>query len=436
MVFVLLQYETLWVRGALRGTRRVRLGSDAFPAAAGARLGYTCTFVHELDIREPDYSIALGDGRSSGWRGGKEGTVQELWRQEMDRRAFLTRLGRFSLGVVGVSSAVGLLESCTASSPSPSGSALASVAMTNVKVQLLWVENIQFAGLLAAESQGFLKEQALTQDLIPGGPQVNALQAVAGGVAPIGLIGSSDAVIQARANGLPVKLIATEFQTGPFGVMSLASAPITSVHDLVGKKIGLQAGARPTFSEMLAIANIDPSTITVVPVGIDPTPLVSGQVDGYWASATGQPLQLKAKGIETVMLLASDAGLPSYGDVIFTLDNVLQQQEDLLTRWLRAIVKGWQYALQHNAEIAKYTVDKSPSLKLDLAQQVAQGEAQVPFVTSDLTKAKGLLWVDPATVAKSIDLNLKTGQIKSTVKVDDVVTTTILEKAYGGKTSL
>lgn len=359
-----------------------------------------------------------------------------VWRDEMDRRTFLARVGRVGLGVVGVGSALTLLEACAGSSPAPSGAAAVSQGIATVNVQLLWIKDVEFAGSFAAASQGYLKSAGLTQTLIPGGPQVNAIQSVASGGAPIGLIGATDAVIQARANGIPVKAIATEFQSGPFGVMSLASAPINTAGDLVGKKIGLQAGGRGPFSEILAVNAINPDQVTVVPVGLDPTPLVTGQVDGFWSYAFNQPLSLQAKGIKTAMLLASDAGLTSYGDVIFTLDSVLQQQEDLLVRWLRATIQGWQYAIAHTDELAKYTVDQSPSLKLDLAQQTAQSAAQVPFVTSALTKSKGLLWIDPAAVAKSIDLNVKTGQIKSPVKVEDVMTTTILEKAYGGKTSL
>ncbi len=360
--------------------------------------------------------------------------MKQLQGDKMARRSFLGRVGQVGLGVVGAGSVMTILEACGVTGSPGAPAAVAA----NVNVQLLWIKNTQFAGLYAAERQGFLKAENLTQELLPGGPQVNAIQSVAGGAAPIGLIGSSHAVIQARSNGIPVKAIAAQYQTGPFGLMSLASKPLRTIGDVVGKTVGLQAGARPTFAQILALNNINPEKITVVPVGIDPTPLVTGQVDGYWASATGQPLDLKAKGIETVMLLASDAGLPYYGNVVFTLDSVLAQQEDLLVRWLRATIRGWQYAIQpeHIDELATYTVDQSPSLNLKLPVEKGQMAAQVPFVTAALTKAKGLMWMDPKAFAEQIDVNLKSGQITNRVTVDDVVTTKILEKAYGGKTSL
>lgn len=386
----------------------------------------------------------MGPGGGVAMRWEEEGDVEDRRSTGMARRTLLGRVGRAGLGVVGVGSLMSILDACAPTgAPAATATGAASAAPTaapaaHVKVQLLWIKNTQFAGLYAAERQGFLKAENLTQEIIPGGPQVNAIQSVAGGAAPIGLIGSSHALIQARANGIPVKAIAAQYQTGPFGLISLAERPIKTIRDAIGRKVGLQAGARPTFAQILAANDISADKMTIVPVGIDPTPLVTGQVDGYWGSATGQVLDLKSKGIQTVMLLASDAGLSYYGNVVFTLDTVLAQQEDMLIRWLRATIRGWQYAIApaNVEEMARITVDQSPELKLNLSVETAQCAAQVPFMTSALTKTKGLMWLDPSDFGKQIEINIKTGQITSRVSVEDVVTTKVLEKAYGGKTSL
>ncbi|MHB8620023.1 MAG: ABC transporter substrate-binding protein, partial [Chloroflexota bacterium] len=91
--------------------------------------------------------------------------------------------------------------------PAASSAPAASPAgkVTDVKVQLLWIEDVEFGGNFAVTKQGYDKAVGLKQTLIPGGPQLNAIQAVAGGAAPIGIIGGSDALIQARSNGIPVK---------------------------------------------------------------------------------------------------------------------------------------------------------------------------------------------------------------------------------------
>jgi NitT/TauT family transport system substrate-binding protein len=346
------------------------------------------------------------------------------------RRAFLTGAGSMCLGMAGMLTLADLIAACGGGSSSGQG------GLTSVKVQLLWIEDVEFAGNLAVEKQGFGKEEGVIQTLIPGGPQTNAIQAVAGGSAPIGLIGGSDNVTQARASGIPVKAFATTYQTSPSGLMSLASKPIKTMEDAIGKRIGLQAGARPIWNEMLAVNGISADKMTIVPVGLDPSVLVDGQVDGYWAYAFNQPLTLELQGIKTHMMLASDVGVPAYGDVIFTLDHVLEQQEDLLVKWLRATIRGWEYFLGHLEEMVSYTVRRSPSLKLDMTQQMAQARAEVPYLTSSLTRQKGLLWIDRSVFQKGAEILQRTNQISTIPNIDDVMTTSVLEKAYGGKTSL
>ena len=332
--------------------------------------------------------------------------------------------------MLGATTLAEFVAACGGSTANVSGS------LKQATVQLLWLEDVEFGGNYAAAKQGFMKQQGLKQTLIPGGPQTNAVQAVAGGSAPIGLIGGSQDIIEAVASGIPVKMIATTYQTTTYGLLSLASNPIRTPQDAIGKKIGLQAGARPFWNEILAVNHIAEDKMTIVPAGFDPTPLVTHQIDGYWAYAFNQPVSLELKGIPTYMMLASDAGTPSYSDVIFTLDSALKTQEDLLVRWLRATIQGWEYFLQHPVEMANYAISQSPSLKLDPTQQVAQAKAEVPFLTSPLTNSKGLLWIDQSSLAQSAALLHQVGQVNRLVAPSETMTTTILEKAYGGKTSL
>jgi len=362
------------------------------------------------------------------------------------RRALLARMG----GLVGVVFGVGLLSACSPTAPAPAAPGptatsapaakpTAAPAQTAAPVALkvqVGTQNVEFAGLYEADQQGYLKSENVSQELLATGPNVAPVTVVAGGGANLGVLGGADSLIKARAGGVPVKAFATLLQRAPSGLLSLASNPIRTPKDAVGKRVGLQTGARGPWSTIMQLNGIDESQVTVVPVEFDPTPLVNGQVDGFWSYAFNQPLALQAQGLSTVMMVAYDAGYKFYGDVVFATDQVLKDQEDALVRWLRATVKGWEYTLQHPEEVAQFTVNRSPDLGLDLNQQIAQDKAQVDYLTSDLTKQKGLLWMDPATWQAGIDTLDKLGQLPAPVKVEDIQTTDILQKAFGGKTSL
>lgn len=322
-----------------------------------------------------------------------------------------------------------------AATTAPAAQPTAAPQAASLKVQV-GVQNVEFAGIYEAGQQGYLKIENVSQELLATGPNVAPVTVVAGGGANLGVLGGADSLIKARSGGVPLKAFGVLLQKAPSGLMSLASNPIKTPKDAVGKRIGLQSGARGPWSTILQLNGLDESQMTIVPVEFDPSPLVNGQVDGFWSYAFNQPLALQAKGLDTLMMVAYDAGYKYYGDVLFATDQVLKDQEDALIRWLRASVKGWEYTIQHPEEAARFTVDRSPDLNLDVNQQTAQNTAQIDYLTSNLTRQKGLLWMDPATWQAGIDILDKLGQLNAPVKVDDIQTTTLLEKAFGGKTTL
>jgi ABC-type nitrate/sulfonate/bicarbonate transport system substrate-binding protein len=349
----------------------------------------------------------------------------------ISRRVMLVR----TTALLGVSS---LLAACNSAPSAPAVTAAAPTApaaQATLKVQV-GVQNAEFAGLYEADQQGYLKAENVTQELLATGPNVAPVTVVAGGGAHLGVLGGADSLIKARASGVPVKAFGVFFQKAPSGLLSLAASPIKTPKDAIGKKIGLQAGARGPWSTILQLNGIDEKQMTIVPVEFDPSPLVNGQVDGFWSYAFNQPLALQAKGLDTTMMVAYDAGYKFYGNVLFATDQVLNEQQDALVRWLRATVKGWEYTVAHPDEAARFAVERSPDLGLNVDQQIAQSKAQIDYVTSDLTRQKGLLWMDPATWQAGIDILDKLGQLTSPVKVDDIQTTALLDKAFGGKKTL
>lgn len=347
----------------------------------------------------------------------------------MTRRAFL----RQAAGLAAAGSVGSLLAACagplTIPAPAPAPAATNPPAPQAVKVQLAWIEDVTWAALYAAETQGYAKEVGLAQEFLPGGPQVDPIQAVAGGAAPFGFVGGLNQLILARANGIPVKAFGTLWQRLPFGLISLAANPIKTPKDAIGKKIGLQSGARSTWALIMAANDLKEDQMTIVPVGVDPTPLVSGQVDGYWGTATGQLLTLKAQGLAVDMMFMADAGVPGYGEVMVAPEKTLQEQQDLLVRWLKAVIKGGQYYIGHTDELAEFVVKRSPSLNLNLDVQKASAKALAEVLQSPMTQSKSLYWIDPTVATNLVDIMQRAGQIKSKVETSDLVTTAVLEKA-------
>jgi ABC-type nitrate/sulfonate/bicarbonate transport system substrate-binding protein len=227
------------------------------------------------------------------------------------------------------------------------------------------------------------------------------------------------------------------FQKSPFCVMSLPDNPINTLADFSGKTVALPDVSRPQIQALLKKGGVDPSSVTFVPVGVDPSLLTTGQVDGYFGYATNQGLILKQQGVDVVITYTYDLGQKEYGNTYFVTDTNMTASHDLLVPWLRATSRGFDYAVANPDEVADLMVNKYGAPGLDSQEQRAESEAQIALYTSDLTRAKGILYMDMDVWRQSADLAYNDfGLIQTPVKAADLATLDILEQAYGGRTTL
>jgi len=312
------------------------------------------------------------------------------------------------------------------------GSASA-MSMQEVRVVTGWINDAEFAGYFVAQKRGWYAKEGINH-IWSSGANLVPRQLVAAGRDDVG-IDSTDTALVLRSQGAPIVVLGAPFQKNPAGIMSLASAPILTPKDLIGKKIGLQPGSLEYLLPVLDAHGISRNQIQIVNAGYDPSPLTSHQVDGFWSFITNEPVLLAAQGIKTAFLLVSDWGGFPYSDVLITNENFLTKHEDTLVAWMKATIKGWELVQADPVAAAQATMAyANPGLKLN--EQIGQAKAEVPLMTSPLTKKKGLLWVDPAVFAKVQKSLISTKHITSPVDIGTFVNLSILEKAYGGKTQL
>src|SRR5262249_14601051 len=111
--------------------------------------------------------------------------------------------------------------------------------------QLSWIKNVEFAGMYIADTNGYYKDAGFSAvELLAGGPNVSQDSVVAAGKALVG-ISSPDITGAAILKGAPIVAIGAQYQKNPFAIMSLATNPINTPQDLIGRKIGVQATNEP-----------------------------------------------------------------------------------------------------------------------------------------------------------------------------------------------
>ncbi|MDN3483300.1 ABC transporter substrate-binding protein [Arthrobacter sp. APC 3897] len=276
-------------------------------------------------------------------------------------------------------------------------------------VNLSWIKNAEFAGEYFADANGYYAEEGFSElNLIAGGPGGTSTEtmllsggALVGTSSPMGV---APVIVEEDA---PLKIIGTTYQKNPFVIISLDGNPITAPEDLLGQRIGVQAGVNETlFDALLEVNGIDAGAVEKVPVQYDPQPLVNGDVDGFFGYLTNEVLTLELAGHTTAVLPFADNGLPFVAESFVTTDESIEDRRGELKDFLRATLRGWKDAVADADESARLAVEVyGADLNLDPAKEKMQAEEQnTKLVVTEETEANGLFTISDSLIEENLSI--------------------------------
>jgi NitT/TauT family transport system substrate-binding protein len=172
------------------------------------------------------------------------------------------------------------------------------------------------------------------------------IPALIAGQVQIAHLGGSE-TLSAAAQGADLVIVAVTGPVYPFVFMAPAS--ITSVDQMKGKKIGVSnPGSSSDIATrvMLTRNGLDPDKdVTIVPVGSlanRTAALLNGAIDGGLAQPPDQ-LVLEDKGFHVIYDLAAQK-LPSVGDCIVVQRQYLNNNKEVIQRYIDSIVESIAYS--------------------------------------------------------------------------------------------
>jgi NitT/TauT family transport system substrate-binding protein len=321
----------------------------------------------------------------------------------------------------------GALAACSSSTTTTSA---ASGSMQKITDQLGWLKTSQWAGFYAAVNNGYYRQEGISEDLISGGPNIIASSVVGAGHA---LVGEDDnnTTLQAIAKGEPLVMFATIYQRSPYSVFSYPSKPVRTIKDFAGKKVALSPATRPLLYPLLQKAGVSISSVSFVPV-VNTSQFTSHQVDAYFGFSTNEGVVIKQQGVNFITTPTWNLGLKSYGNVLITRRETLAKQRALLVRYLRATIKGWEYAIAHPTQMGQLTVTKFAAPGDNQKAETGQAVAQVALIKNPA----GIMRFTYPGMQEVISAMEASKSLASPLKAADVMTTSILDAAYGGSTSI
>jgi NitT/TauT family transport system substrate-binding protein len=316
------------------------------------------------------------------------------------------------------------LMSCSTAAPT---AIAAPTAKTSI--QFSWVHTVEFAGFYEAVDRGLYANQNIDLRLDSGGIDdqgefIDPVQRVVEGKADFGIIGA-DSILAAREKGLPLVGIAAIYQRNPIVLISLAKSNIARPQDLVGKRVEIAPSDELIYQALLASQKIARSDVTEVPIDVSLEPLLKGEIDVRSGFVTNEPVTLRQMGQEVNLILPSDYGISLYSNVIFTTEETISQRPELVEKFLRATLQGYDQAINAPEEAAKATIARDASL--DLENQAASMKASLPLLKPAQSQV-GMM--DPKVWETTYRILLDQGILTKPLDVKAAYTSSFLEKIY------
>ncbi len=235
-----------------------------------------------------------------------------------------------------------------------------------VTLQLKWVAQAQFAGYYVAKEKGFYEEENLDVTIKPGGPDIAPEQVAAGGGADV-IVTWMAAALAARDKGIGLVNIAQPYKKAGMQLVCPADGPIKTEADFKGHTLGVWffGNEYPFYAWMNKLGiptEGGPDGVTVLKQSFDVQPLIQKQADCISVMTYNEYWQLIDAGYKPEDLIVfnyTEMGVDLLEDGLYAMEENLKDPafKDKMVRFVRASMKGWEYAIANPEEAAGIVMD-------------------------------------------------------------------------------
>lgn len=272
-----------------------------------------------------------------------------------------------------------------------------------VRLQLNWIHESEFVGYYVANDKGFYAAENLEVSILPGGPgKTSAGQALADGSVEFSVFSSNDLKTYYTAGKVPGVAVMNIYQVSPRVFFAKAEKGIRTPKDMANKTVIFKnAGWSSVMQTTLKNAGVDPALVTEKKLD-NPNNLdwfYKDDVDVFIGFVNSEVAEVRSKNYDVNLIFASEYAATSFDGIIVTRQDFSQQSPDVVSRFMRATLKGWYYAIEHPSEAAQVLTKWQPDKSPDFQSQAMRG--LIPLVD---TGQVPIGWMDDKLWAKTKDI--------------------------------
>ncbi len=311
-----------------------------------------------------------------------------------------------------------------------------ALALDEVHLQTDWIPSGEHAAYYGAWSKGIFEDHGIDITITRGYGSGDTITKLAGGAFDFG-VADFGAVLAARAkSGMPIKTIGMLYTHSPHSLFVLESSGIEDFKGLEGKRIGITPGNshRLYFPKVAERAGTDSSKIRWVNTdGATMAPLlIQGRLDAAPFYSIHHFYQNKAaqEAGETIKVLPfEEVGFAIYAASLITSDEMIEENPDLVKRFLAATYEAFEWAKENPEEACTLHTERVPEVAMD--DCMGSLEATLTFVFNDHSEATGLGQYDPERLAFTWEVVKEAQEIETDSDPADALDTSMVPSASG-----
>ena len=243
-------------------------------------------------------------------------------------------------------------------------SSLFAQELKKVSLQLSWFDQFQFAGYYMAKEKGFYKDAGLDVEIKPFQFGIDIPKEVSDGKLDFAV--GRETLILERTKDRNIVALYALFQATPLILVSTKESGINTVNDFSNKKImtTIDDASEVSLKAMIVSNKVKLENLTFLKHTHDIDDLINKNTDVISAYISKSPYELQKKGIEYNVFDPKKFGFDMYSDMLFTSENLINNDLETVLKFRKASLKGWEYAYSNIEESVNVIIDKYNSKDL------------------------------------------------------------------------
>lgn len=244
--------------------------------------------------------------------------------------------------------------------------------LEKVSFALDWTPNTNHTGIYVAKEKGYFEDEGLDVDIVLPG-EVNTGQLISTRKADFG-ISYQESLMMARNEGLPLVSVTAIMQHNTAGYASPTEKNITSPADLEGKIYGANMSelSKAIMKTLMEESGADYKSVESKNIGdSDFFVAIERDIDFSLVFQGWTGIEAEIRDVDLNMIFLNDyaEALDFYTPIIATSEALIDENPELVEKFIRAAVKGYEFAINEPAEAAQIVIDSVPDINAELVER-------------------------------------------------------------------